>query len=177
MTEDEVFDKLDILLEILQSEKDAIRFNSILEIASKKDALIKGKFLKMALYKLKDDNYAYELVHQDDETNRLWSNTIEGGVFQLNGGYNAKALKDANDASWKQSEIDRLRTLDDLLGTNSTRLNGLTKWMAIGTWFAGFAALLLLGWQIVLWNYPLYKDFHNRTLSAKKDTVCVKMIK
>src|ERR1700733_6646546 len=118
MTQDEAFTKLDILLDILQSEKDAIRFDKILDLASKRDSKIDGKFLRTSLYKLRDDKYAYELIHQDDNTNRLWSITIEGGIFQLNGGYQSKALKNANELLWNQSEITRRQVLDDLLATN-----------------------------------------------------------
>ncbi len=88
-----------------------------------------------------------------------YSLTFDGALFYESGGYKARALKDANDALWKKAESDRQRTLDGLLGNNSTRLNNLTHRMMLATWVAGGVAFLLLLWQIFLWFYPQYKDF------------------
>ncbi len=35
----------------------------------------------MALYKLEEDNYAYELVNEDDKKISIWSITIYGTLF------------------------------------------------------------------------------------------------
>lgn len=42
---------------------------------------------------------------------------------------------------------------------NERRINQNELWLLRGTWFAGIAAILLLGWQIWIWFYPLHKDF------------------
>ncbi|NNU34649.1 hypothetical protein HK413_12250 [Mucilaginibacter sp. S1162] len=77
---------------------------------------------------------------------------FDGRLFIDNGGYVAKALKDANDALLVQLEIDRRRTLDVLLATNSTRLNVLTWWLVIG-------AFAVVAWQIFLYFYPVHRDY------------------
>lgn len=82
----------------------------------------------------------------------FYSISFDGQRFIESGGYVAKALKDANDALLVQMEIDRRRTLDVLLATNSTRLNVLTWWLVIGA----FAVVL---WQVFLYFYPVHKDY------------------
>jgi len=80
--------------------------------------------------------------------------SFDGYIFEENGGYAAKALIDANVVLLAQTEIDRRRTLDDLLALNSTRLNSLTKWLTVGTIAAAVAAFGLLGWQIYSSHNP-----------------------
>lgn len=59
--------------------------------------------------------------------------TFDGRYFLQAGGYNSKALQDANEALLIQAEIDRRHTLDEHLKNAASRLNRLTLWLAIGT--------------------------------------------
>jgi len=126
------------------------------QIASNMDAVTYEKEITEILLKLHKDGFIY--TPNELGTGYFYSN-FDGRMFVQNGGYEAKALKDANEASWKQSEIDRRRTLDDLLASNSTDLNVLTSRMAKATLFAGIAGLLLFLWQIVLWYFPTHSDY------------------
>lgn len=147
--------KLDTVLEYL-TKLNRQDYQGDGQIASGLNSINSVKEISEILIKLHADGYADTASKMATGT---FMSTFDGRMFINNGGYTAKALKDANDALWKQSEIDRQRTLDTLLATNSTRLNGLTNRLVFGTWFAGAAALLLLLWQVWIWFYPIHRDY------------------
>jgi hypothetical protein len=140
MTEGEAIAKLDDLLKLLQSEKEAIQFNDIL--TKVKDKGFDGKLLKIALYRLEEDKYAYELVNEDDKKEKMWSITIQGAIFH--GYVEQKRIDGINQFNAENAERVAIRN---------------DRWLVRGTWFAGIAAVLLLLWQIFLWYYPQYKDY------------------
>jgi len=114
--------------------------------------------------KLKKDGYVWEDYNTENAISRntvtpSFTSTFDGRMFITNGGYEAKALRDANDALLAQMEVDRRRTLDVLLATNSTRLNSLTNRLFWATVIASVAALFLLSWQVFLWINPTYSNF------------------
>ena len=123
-----VLAKLDILVTLLQTQKHSIDFNKILEIEPTFD----GKWLKMALYKLEEDKYAYELVNEDNKKLRFWSVTIEGSIFN---GY--------------VKQFSSLRT--------NRRLHRIQNWtLSIGTGLAGLYGLF----EIQKWSYHHFQWMH-----------------
>jgi hypothetical protein len=93
-----------------------------------------------------------------DFGNATYTVTFDGNIFIENGGYTAKALRDANESLSEQRETDRRRTLDALLAANSTTLNVLTKRLVIATWVAGILGVLILLWQIFQYLFPPHID-------------------
>jgi hypothetical protein len=142
MTEIEALTKMDILFDILKTQKDSLEFNEILLLVQEKDSLIDDIFLKMGLYKLQEDNYAYELKHQDNKKYKIYSVSIKGSIFH--GYVKQKEIEDLNQTIFVQNEMRIVRN---------------EKWLTRGTWFAGIAALLLLLWQVFLYFYPVHADY------------------
>ena len=134
MTEDETLEKLDILLEVLRSQKDAIAFNRILELLKQINPDFNGKWLKMALYKLERDKFIEaELFNKDDpKANSIWLLSIEGSIFH---GY--------------IEQFSVLRT--------NRRLSRLQNWtLSIGTGLAGLYGLF----EILKWFYHHFCWMH-----------------
>ena len=134
MTEDETLEKLDILLEVLRSQKDAIAFNRILELLKQINPDFNAKWLKMALYKLERDKFIEaELFNKDDpKANSIWLLSIEGSIFH---GY--------------IEQFSVLRT--------NRRLSRLQNWtLSIGTGLAGLYGLF----EILKWFYHHFHWMH-----------------
>ena len=80
--------------------------------------------------------------------------TIDGYLFEENGGYHAKVLADAADAEEQRLEIARLRSVDVSNDRNQKTLNRLTNRLSWATWFAFGVALALLIWSIYSYRHP-----------------------
>jgi hypothetical protein len=140
-------EKLDGMLLLLKEHYNTTPFAHLEdELNNKFNWDISPKEKMMILGKLNRDGYIENVGQQGIRI------SLDGHIFIEGGGYATKALKDANDALLIQMEVDRRRTLDTLLATNSTRLNALTKWLVIGT-------LAVLLWQVFLYFYPVHKDY------------------
>lgn len=97
--------------------------------------------LTRILFKLMADDYVlYSEV--DDYTKDHYTATYSGMLFH---GY------------IKQKEIDNLNFLR--AGQLEKRIVANERSLRYATWFAGFAAILLLLWQVFLWVNPTYSDF------------------
>lgn len=126
--------------------------------------------------KLKKDGYVWEDYKTENAISRnivtpSFTSTFDGRMFITNGGYEAKALRDANDALLTQKELDRRKELDGLLIERSTRLNVLTNRLFWATVVASVAALLLLSWQVFLWINPTYSNFPYVFLGIVRKTI------
>jgi hypothetical protein len=143
MTEAEALIKMDALLVLLQSQEKSLTFNELLDLIKEKDASFNGKLLKIALYRLEDDNYVYELINEIDKTIKIYSITIQGAIFH---GYK------------KQKEIDDLAF--EIKGRAEKRAVLSDERLVFWTRFAGIAALLVFLWQVFLYLYPKQSDFY-----------------
>lgn len=116
-------------------------------IVSQVNAIGYEKEIFEILLKLRKDGY----ITSDTESGHgSYTSNFDGRLFIDNGGYQVKALKEANEALLNRLEIDRRRTLDKTLEDNSSRLNLLTLWLAIGT---GALALIELA-KFLVWMFP-----------------------
>lgn len=140
--------KLDVVLKTLLSlsEEHTVRYK---EVVVNVNAHGCDKEIFEILLKLLKDGY---IATTSTTGHGQYYSNFDGRLFIQNGGYTAKALKDANDALLAQTEIDRRLTLDVLLAKNSTRLNVLTWWLVIG-------AFAVVAWQVFLYFYPLHADY------------------
>jgi hypothetical protein len=142
MEKDDVLNKLDALLELFREQNDGIQYTELFKLANKDDLIFKAKVLKISLEKLLRDKYVYEFINRNDSNDIIYTITIEGIIFC---GY---------------VEQDRINVVNQtIFDQNETRIIRNEKWLIRGTWFAGFAGLLLLLWQIFLYFYPVHADY------------------
>jgi hypothetical protein len=144
--------QLDAVLFLMQEkERGLITFDHIIsrliEIYSNE---INGDIIRRSIEKLVRDKYLYEKQRHTGDVD--YAITLEGLLFS---GYEAKALSDATAASMTQTEIDRRRTLDVLLASNSTRLNVLTNRLFWATVAATLVAIGVLIWYIWSYEHPI----------------------
>lgn len=84
--------------------------------------------IKLILERLHKDGYL--TFDSQFETGNI---TFDGKLFLQTGGYTAKASRDEAAALSIDIENQRKLALDNNLEANSTRLNRLTLWLAVGT--------------------------------------------
>jgi len=105
---------------------------AIKEGIDKTGITISRELLQEILYKLVKDEYLRFEVDDLPTANGTISDinfyllTFEGELFQQNGGYIAKFLKEKRNASLSENELDRQRKVDERLIENTARLNALT---------------------------------------------------
>ncbi len=143
MTEKEALNKLTDLLNLLKAQKNAVSFNKILELTNKDGLGFDGKLLKIALYRLMEDRYVYELENEDVKGDIIYSITIQGTIFH---GYA------------EQKRIDEEKR-DIIAGNESRKLTNDYR-LIVGTYLAGIVGVLLLLWQVFLYLYPKQSDFY-----------------
>jgi hypothetical protein len=139
--------KLDIVLQKIVNTpvSDDLRYGIIANLVG---ASGYEKEIFEILLKLRKDGY---VTSPNDSGHGNYVSNFDGRLFIDQGGYEAKASEDANDALLKRLEINRQRILDASLEKNSKRLNDLTLYLAIAT-----AALALI--EIVKFLIYLFPD-------------------
>jgi hypothetical protein len=105
--------------------------------------------LDRIIIKLMGDNYI-DQTRMDDYTKDHYTATYDGILFH---GYVKQRLLDN----------ERLISINQM-AIATKKYNTRLLW---ATCCAGIAAALLLLWQVVVWVYPKYDDFHNRNLPKK----------
>jgi len=136
--------KLDTVLDYLRKTENLEQNES--------DALINRADVANYLY----SKFDYKITHRELSrifvklTNDGYMDTIIGDCYLTHEGY------------WfhgyiKQKEIDDLNQAISIQKEKRTARNEI--WLTYGTWFAGFAALLLLLWQVFLWYFPTHADY------------------
>jgi hypothetical protein len=121
--------KLDIVLQkvVNLSDDNSQYYN---DLATMLNATSFNKEVFEILLKLKKDGF----VTSNGETGYgSYSSNFDGRLFIDRGGYTAKALRDAEAAEQQRIDAARLIQLESQNSINSGRLNGLTRWLAVGT--------------------------------------------
>lgn len=140
-----VEEKLDMVLQYVVN----LPVNDLLDrnqIASNMDANGYVKEISEILLKLYKDGY----VHTQNTMGLApYVSNFDGRIFIDRGGYKAKALRDASTLEQQRIDAARLIQLESQNLTNSNLLNTLTGRLVRATWFAFFAGLGLLAWDVV----------------------------
>jgi hypothetical protein len=137
--------KLDIVLQFVVNLS-ADQFIGRNDIAYLLSALAYEKEIGEILLKLYKDGYV--ATNNEIGTGYFFSN-FDGRLFIDNGGYTAKALRDSEALAQQRLDAARLIDLESQNLTNSNLLNTLTGRLVRATWFAFFAAIGLLAWDVV----------------------------
>jgi hypothetical protein len=109
------------------------------------------KEISEILIKLTDDRYITTSSHMGLGT---YISNFDGRMFIDNGGYTAKALRDAEVLEQKRIDAARLIQLESQNLINSNRLNTLTHRLVVGTIAAAIVGLALLLWQVYVFYHP-----------------------
>ncbi len=140
-----VEEKLDMVLQYVVNIPSRELLTSY-QIAGNMDASGWEKEITEVLLKLHKDGYIY--TQQELGTGYFVSN-FDGRIFIDSGGYKAKASRDAEALGQQRIDAARLIQLESQNLTNSNLLNTLTGRLVRATWFAFFAGLGLLAWDVV----------------------------
>jgi hypothetical protein len=140
--------QIDTVLKLLQYDRGYTTKEQLLNRIRSKEIEIEGDILDRILEKLSFDRYVFITLTPGGEP--AYAISYEGYLFH---GYaKQQAIETEKEVIIARNESRRLR--------NDHRL-------IVGTWFAGFAALLLFLWQCWIWIYPLYKDYQHDILPKK----------
>jgi DNA-binding PadR family transcriptional regulator len=124
--------KLDTVLKLLQTQNSYKTKEEVTTILSQSGTPMNEDDLIRILDKLINDGFVIE-TKQDRNGNHIYARYLISYSGILFDNYASKFLLDAADAEQQRLEIDRLRTLDLNVERNQTRLNRLTRWLAVGT--------------------------------------------
>jgi len=134
-------EKLDIVLQkvVNMAETESSYY---ITIANLVNASQYQKEIFEILLKLLKDGY---VTCPNNSGHGTYASNFDGRLFIDNGGYT--------------EERNRRITNETIAVQNERRIVRNERLLVNGTWFAGFAALFLLLWQIFLWINPTYSDF------------------
>lgn len=130
-------ERLDAVLELIKSNEAAVLESELVKIYVPETSI---EELLRIIEKLLDDKYIRR--YESDNHQILYYMTFDGYLFH---GYKRK------------------KEIDDLTYTiaveNENRTRSYDRRLLLATWCAGIAALLLLGWQIFVYLYPVHADY------------------
>ncbi|SDS84039.1 hypothetical protein SAMN05216490_1920 [Mucilaginibacter mallensis] len=132
MTDFTEINKLDEILKFIVNQPKNITFGEVKIIFNYPNE----KEIDEILHKLEKDGFIQRINDYKDPSNQTLPNylsTFDGRLFVHSGGYKAKALENDNNRKLTDSELARHQMLDNHLEANTSRLNRLTLWLAIGT--------------------------------------------
>lgn len=124
--------KLDIVLELLKRQNEYKVKTQISNILLENGTRIVDGDLIRILDRMVNDGYIIERKQDSAGTsiNPLYLISYYGLLFD---NYAAKSLRDSAYDEQQQLEIERLKKVDRDSDRNQTRLNRLTRWLAVGT--------------------------------------------